>query len=148
MTKQERRTVCDTTRGTYRHWTKVTLRYGDTDKQGHINNAAYCTFFESGRVDFLFNARGEHVAGENKAFVIAKLTVDYLQEMNFPGNVEVGSKIRSIGRSSFVVGQGAFIGETCFSTAESIIVLIDETTKRSTPLTERLLNKLEQVREL
>lgn len=26
------------------------LRYGDTDRQGHINNAVFATFFETGRV--------------------------------------------------------------------------------------------------
>ena len=26
------------------------LRYGDTDRQGHINNAVFVTFLETGRV--------------------------------------------------------------------------------------------------
>jgi len=145
MSAKQRSTVCDTTKASYRYWTNVTLRYGDTDRQGHINNAAYCTLFESGRVDFLFGQQGESVAGEGKGFVIAKLTLDYLQEMNFPGTVEIGSKILSMGRSSFTIGQGAFIGDTCFSTAESIIVLIDEETKRSTPITDSLREILERL---
>jgi acyl-CoA thioester hydrolase len=142
MKAKERATVCDTTRESYRHWTDVTLRYGDTDRQGHINNAVYCTMFESGRCHFLFDKYGENVAGEGKSFVIAKLALDYLQEMNFPGTVEVGSRILSISRSSFSVGQGAFMNETCYSTAESVIVLIDQETKRSTPLTASLKEKL------
>lgn len=142
MATSDRGTVCDTVCSAYKHWTNVTLRYGDTDRQGHINNAAYCTFFESGRVSFLFDNYGEHVGGEGKAFVIAKLTLDYLQEMNFPGTVEVGSKILSIGRSSFRVGQAAFMGETCFSTAESVIVLVDDSTKKSSPMPELLLEQL------
>jgi acyl-CoA thioester hydrolase len=145
MTAKQRAAVCDTTRESYKHWAGVTLRYGDTDRQGHINNAAYCTFFESGRVHFLFDRYGDNVAGQGKGFVIAKLTLDYLQEMNFPGTVEIGSKILSIGRSSFIVGQGAFMGDTCFSTAESVIVLIDEHSKKSTPLTEQLLDQLRKI---
>ena len=145
MTAQERSTVCDTTRSAYKHWTEVTLRYGDTDRQGHINNAAYCTFFESGRVAFLFDNGGQLLAGKGLGVVIAKLTLDYLEELNFPGTVEVGSKILSIGRSSFRVGQGAFMGETCHSTAESIIVLIDETTKKSTPIPEAMRKHLESL---
>src|SRR5580704_1865021 len=122
MTNTERRTVCDTVRDRYKHWTNVTLRYGDTDRQGHINNAAYCTLLESGRVAFLFNQDGSHIAGEGRSFVIVKLTIDYLIEMNFPGTAEIGSRIISIGRSSFTVGQGIFMGETCYSSAESVIV--------------------------
>src|SRR5207244_300346 len=121
MATTSRRTVCDTVRPNYKYWTNVTLRYGDTDRQGHINNAAYCTLLESGRVDFLFNEDGSHIAGEAKSFVIVKLTVDYLQEMNFPGTAEVGSRIIAIGSSSFIVGQGIFMKDTCHSTAESVI---------------------------
>ena len=30
------------------------LRYGDTDRQGHINNAVFATYLETGRVEMLF----------------------------------------------------------------------------------------------
>src|ERR1700737_3061343 len=142
MTKAQRTTICDTTRSSYRHFTPVTLRYGDTDRQGHINNAAYCSLYESGRVAFLFNEDGSMIRSPGKGLVIAKLSLDYLQEMHFPGTVEVGSKILEIGRSSFKVGQAIFMGDSCYSTADSIIVMIDESTKRSTPLTESLTTYL------
>ncbi|WP_343068673.1 hypothetical protein [Kaustia mangrovi] len=29
------------------------LRYADTDRQGHVNNAVFATFMETGRVAFL-----------------------------------------------------------------------------------------------
>ena len=31
------------------------LRYADTDRQGHVNNATFATFLETGRVEFLYN---------------------------------------------------------------------------------------------
>jgi acyl-CoA thioester hydrolase len=143
--KAQRSTVCDTVRSAYKHWTNVTLRYGDTDRQGHINNAAYCTLLESGRVGFLFNDDGSHIAGDNYAFVIAKLTVDYLAEMHFPGTAEIGSRILAMGRSSFTVGQAIFIGECCHSSAQSIIVLVDDRTKQSAPLTSPLVSRLQEL---
>ena len=36
--------------------TNEKLRNGDTDQQGHINNAKIATFFESGRVEVLADA--------------------------------------------------------------------------------------------
>lgn len=139
-----RTTICDTDRQNYKHWTQVQLRYGDTDRQGHINNAVYCTLFESGRVAFLFDESGS-VAGNGRSFVIAKLSLDFLNEMNFPGVCDVGSKVTAIGNSSFTVGQAIFKDGICCSTAESVIVLTCETTRRSSPLTEdvrRLLQSL------
>ena len=144
MPSTEKTTTCDTARDAYKTWTSIDLRYGDTDRQGHINNAVFCTLLESGRVAFLYDERGS-IAGSGKGFVIAKLTVDFLAEMNFPGVAEVGSKILSIGRSSFTVGQAIFKDGVCCSTSQSVIVLTDETTRKPIPLTDALLNHLREL---
>lgn len=146
MGTEQRATVCETDATSYSHWIDVNLRYGDTDRQGHINNAVFATLLESGRVAFLFDDKGEVVAGNGKAYVIAKLTMDFLAEMNFPGIVKVGTKLISVGRSSFTLGQGLFLNGQCCSTAESVIVLTDEVTRRSTPLTDNLLEQLNRYR--
>ena len=31
------------------------IRYADTDRQGHVNNAVFSTFLETGRVKILYN---------------------------------------------------------------------------------------------
>ena len=146
MTRQDtdRKTVCDTKIEAFKHVIEVNLRYGDTDRQGHVNNAVYCTLFESGRVAFLFDGE-DAIGGPGTSFVIAKLTLDYLSEMNFPGIVQIASKVISIGRSSFVVGQAAFKDGQCCSTAESVIVLFDESTRRSAPLTPEVRRRLESL---
>ena len=141
----EKKTVADTRHEVYKHWTEVNLRYGDTDRQGHVNNAAYCTFFESGRCAFLFDDKGNNVAGDGKNFVIVKLTLDYLEEINFPGIVEVGSRISKLGKSSFTVEQAVFKDGICCSTAESIIVQIDNSTKRSSQMSESLVAVLSKL---
>ncbi len=142
MTTDSRATVCDTNRETYKVWTKVNLRYGDTDRQGHVNNAVYCTLYESGRVAFLFDENGS-IGGAGKSFVIVKLSLDFLEEMNFPGVAEVGSKVLSIGNSSLTVGQAIFKDGICCSTSVSVIVMIDDSTKKSSALDEDVRKKLE-----
>ena len=37
-------------RAIFRFWSREVCRYGDTDRQGHVNNAAFVTFCETGRV--------------------------------------------------------------------------------------------------
>lgn len=141
---KERKTVCSTERSAYRRFVSVNLRYGDTDRQGHINNAVYCTLYESGRVEFLFDGRCS-VAGDNTAFVIARLSLDYLSEMHYPGNAEIGSKIIAYGRSSFTVGQAIFFEGKCCSTAESVIVLLEESSGKPIPITEALARRLNEL---
>jgi len=109
-----------------------------------VNNAVYCTFFESGRCAFLFDDSG-CVAGDGKNFVIVKLTLDFISEVNFPGVVEVGSRILSLGKSSITVAQAAFKDGVCCSTSESVIVQIDDTTKRSSPLSPELVERFSKL---
>lgn len=142
--KQEKRTVGDTSRDFYKLWTSINLRYGDTDRQGHINNAVYCTLYESGRVDFLFDGQ-DSVAGPETSYVIAKIALDYLNEMHFPGTVEIGSRITRIGGSSFTVAQAIFFQGKCSSTSESIIVQLHEPTGKPMTITDALRKRLESI---
>ena len=97
MTEHSRAVISD--RKNYKYWTKVTLRYGDTDKLGHVNNAVFATICEAGRAELLFNREGS-IAGAGKTMVLANLNLDFLAEMHFPGVAEVGTALDSFGKSS------------------------------------------------
>lgn len=109
------------------------LRFGDTDQQGHINNAVFATLFESGRVDFLYD-EGSDMPPAGTQFVIAQLTISFVGEMTFPGEVTVASGIARIGTSSITLSQALFVGGNCTATADSVIVLTDLQSRRSAPL--------------
>jgi acyl-CoA thioester hydrolase len=120
-------------RETYKFWTPEKIRYADTDRQGHVNNAVFATFCESGRVALFFET-GEELAPQGCEFVIARLELDFRAEMRWPGHAEIGTVALDIGRSSFRLGQGIFNGDVCAATAETVIVLLDTATRRATPL--------------
>ena len=69
------------------------LRYADTDRQGHVNNAAYATFLETGRVEFLYDPASP-LADSGAAVVIAGLSLIFLANINWPGTVEIGTGVR------------------------------------------------------
>lgn len=122
------------------------IRYGDTDRQGHVNNAVFATFLETGRVAFLFD-RNSSILPEGTMLVIARLVIDFRSELNWPGKVEIGTRVEGISNRSFTLSQALFHNGKCAATSESTIVLIDESTRRSTPLTEELVNALAQWRK-
>ena len=62
------------------------LRYGDTDRQGHVNNAVFATFYETGRVEML-NATGWKPENPDFSYVIARITIDFRAEIFWPGTV-------------------------------------------------------------
>jgi acyl-CoA thioester hydrolase len=114
-----------------------TVRYADTDRQGHVNNAVFATFCETGRTQFLYDPQ-RRLRPPGTEFVIARLQIDYLAEITWPGQVEIGSGITRIGQSSFTFAQAIFQAGKCVATAETVIVLMDETTRRSRPLPDAI----------
>lgn len=127
----------------HRHWTKDVVRYADTDRQGHVNNAVFATFFESGRVAILY-APGAPLAPAGGSFVIVHLSLDFWEEIRWPSEVSIGTTVLKIGRSSLTLGQGLFIDGQCVATAETVIVLTDNATRKSRPLPDEARAVLER----
>ncbi|WP_298354146.1 thioesterase family protein [Rhodoblastus sp.] len=115
--------------------TREKLRYGDTDRQGHVNNAVFATFLETGRVDMLIDG-GVDVMGPNGALVLARLVLDFRRELNWPGEVEIGTRVAAVGRSSLRLEQAVFLNGECVASGETTVVLTDATTRRSRPFSE------------
>ena len=131
-----------TERASYAIWAHDKLRFSDTDLQGHVNNAVFATFCETGRVAFLYDEQ-LNLRGPGASFVIARLEIDYRAELFYPGQVDIGTRVLRIGQTSFRVGQGIFEGTSCAATAESVLVLMDDTTRKPKPLTPQLRAWLE-----
>ena len=112
------------------------VRYADTDRQGHVNNAAFAVFLETGRVEVLYNPKYP-ILSEGSSFVIASLKLDFLRAITWPGQVDTGTGLLKIGNSSINIFQKLFQNAICVAHAETIIVQVDDRTERSSPLTDK-----------
>lgn len=128
----------------FQSWTSENIRYADTDRQGHVNNAIFATFFEIGRVSLVYSPEAQLVAPGTE-FVIARLEIDYLAEIGWPGHVAIGTTVASVGRSSLTLNQAIFQGERRVAQAHSVVVLIDQQMRRATPLTAAARECLQQL---
>ncbi len=117
------------------------LRYGDTDKLGHVNNAVFSTLLETGRVE-MFYAANPGLLDAGADFVIANLNIDYLAELTYPGEVEIGTRILGVGRSSIQLQQAIFQHGKCAARAQAVIVQMDKTSRRSTPFSPAAIERL------
>lgn len=117
------------------------IRYRDTDQLGHVNNAVFSTFFETGRAELLVHP-DRRIADDGAYFVIASLFLEYYEEVTWPGTVNVGTRVTKIGRSSVTLEQGLFQDGRCMARAETVLVQVSEETRRSTPLSETAIRKL------
>lgn len=120
---------------------KDKIRYRDTDRQGHVNNAVFSSLLETGRVELLYDP-AEPVARGGCSFVIVSLKVDFFNEMRWPGEVTVGTRIARVGRSSFTFEQALFQEGEPTAHSESVIVQIDDATRKSTPLSDAAVERL------
>ncbi|QUH25232.1 acyl-CoA thioesterase [Serpentinicella alkaliphila] len=111
------------------------IRYRDTDRQGHVNNAVFTTFLETGRAEFFYNPK-RPMSSPGGSFVIANITLDLLAEINWPGAVDIGTAILNVGKSSIHLVQGIFYNGEIAGTAETVIVHINDETRRPQPLSE------------
>ena len=111
------------------HRTKDIIRYGDLDGNSHVNNAVFSTFFESGRVT-LFRPPERGLMPDGFIWTLAHIAIDYLGEMQWPGNVETGIGLAELGRTSATFKQAIFFEGQCVATARAINVLIDWTTRK------------------
>jgi acyl-CoA thioester hydrolase len=119
------------------------IRFGDMDRQGHVNNAVFSTYLETGRVGIMHHeTEGLQVPGATT--VLARLELDFLKELRWPGTVEVGTAVAEIGRCSYTLRQAVFHDGTCAAAARAVLVLIDRETRRARPLPPDLVDRLKR----
>ncbi len=111
------------------------IRYADTDRQGHVNNAVFATLLETGRVEVLYDPT-HPLASPNCSFVSVSLTLNFHAEITWPGRVEIGTRVAGIGRSSVTLEQALVQEERCVATATTVIVQMNDATRRAQPLND------------
>lgn len=124
----------------YSIWITDRIRFCDTDQAGHVNNVAYAAYAETGRLNFM----DEHIrplVASGHRFIAASVTVNFLRETHYPGEVRIGTGVARIGRTSLTVGQGIFKDDTCVASALGVVVHLNGATP--IPLSEEMREALE-----
>ena len=125
-------------RRSYKKWSKEILRYSDLDPVGHVNNNAYGQMMENARTLLFDDA--QKISGVNnkelqtKDWVIRRLEFDFLKELSYPGEVDVGIAITRVGTSSMIVHHGVFAKDYCAATAMGVSVYFELSKRASTPI--------------
>ena len=121
----------------YPHVRQENVRYGDTDRQGHVNNAVFSTFFECSRTSILYDP-SRNLITPDREFVIVKFEVEYLAELGWPGTVDIGTRVVRLGRSSIVCEQAIFQNGVCAAISSNVMVMIDVVTRKSAALPDEV----------
>jgi len=125
-------------RARYPFWTTVTLRFSDQDSTNHVNNVAFAAYIEAGRVAFGWQHTRPLLTPAQDLFM-ANLSIAYRNQVRYPGNVEVGTGIKKVGRTSITLGHAIHRDDGVLAAeAESVIVLVDRAAGKSEPIPDSL----------
>jgi acyl-CoA thioester hydrolase len=118
------------------------VRFADLDPNQHVNNAVYATYFETGRVT-LVKDRSFGLMPPGLSWIMVRLDIHFRAELRWPGTIETGLGVAKFGRTSVTFDQVVFSEGKCVASAQSVTVLIDEGTRKPTPLTEEIIRNFQ-----
>jgi acyl-CoA thioester hydrolase len=119
------------------------VRFADLDPNGHVNNAVYASYFETGRVT-LMKDKSYWQLPEGLTWIMVRLDIHFRAELHWPGTIEMGLGVAKFGRTSVTFDQVVFSQERCVASAQAVTVLIDLVTRKPTPLTAEITAKFQR----
>ena len=114
------------------------VRFADLDPNHHVNNAVYATYFETGRVT-LMKDRSYGLLPPGVTWMMVRLDMHFRAELHWQATIELGLGVSKLGRTSVTFDQVVFSAGRCIASAQSVNVLIDEVSRRPTPLTPEII---------
>lgn len=119
----------------------ITTRVSDMDGYGHLNAVRLGQCYEDARATFYSSVLD--YPGERRMPVV-QLTIRYLAEGFWPGDLQIGTGVSRIGNASFEVVQGLFQNERCLGLCET--VLVHTVGAKSAPIPDPMRTALERLR--
>ncbi|HEB66003.1 MAG TPA: acyl-CoA thioesterase [Chloroflexi bacterium] len=124
----------------FRFFQDITVRYGDLDPQGHVNNARYLTYLEQARIGYI-QALGlwDGHSFFSIGFILATAEITYKAPILLGQKVRVGVRVSRLGNKSMTMVYAIQDGETGdeLASAETVLVAYDYRTSATIPLPDR-----------
>lgn len=119
---------------------RQTIRWGDMDAFGHVNNTVYFRFMEQCRIEWLEEVFGPTIAGEEGP-VIVNAYCNFRRQMKYPARICVEMSAGHLGRTSVettYIIRDAADEQIIYADGAAKIVWVDFKKEKSTALPEQL----------
>jgi len=118
----------------------IPIRWGDMDAFGHVNNTVYFRYMEQARIEWLAQLRQPQMSDPDGP-VLVNASCNFLQQLRYPGMVEVAIYVGAVGRSSVETAYEIRRSDqpaAMYAEGAAKIVWINFAEKKSTPLPDRI----------
>ena len=115
----------------------VTVRFGETDALGHVNNASYFIYLEEARIRF-FEALGYNMNVKCWNFILASTKLDFINQGYFNQILSIKTFVSKIGNKSFEMGHEIICSQTgeLIARGNAVMVYFDFELQKSTQIPE------------
>jgi acyl-CoA thioester hydrolase len=97
------------TRAEFRQFIPMTVRWGDMDALGHVNNVQYFRYGESARIAYFDPLeRDDPKMWKEYGIILASMSCDFLAQLHYPAELDIGSRVTRLGRSSLHMTSAIF----------------------------------------
>ena len=79
---------------------RQSVRWGDMDAMGHVNNAMYFRYLETARIDW-FTAVGFRPDPQGQGPVIVNAFCNFYRQLEYPGDILVSLSVSDAARTTF-----------------------------------------------
>lgn len=105
----------------YRHEFLITVRWGDMDAYGHVNNTLFFRYLESARFAYIEDICMAHLS-EIPMVVLADMHCHFQAQLYYPADIIVKSAVTRLGNSSFDLQAQIWHGECLCATSKAVMV--------------------------
>jgi acyl-CoA thioester hydrolase len=84
----------------FRHSTRVEVRFVDIDAFGHVNNANYLSYIEQARVNYFDEIVNWPYDWSKEGIILAKAELDYIQPIKFKDEITIYTRCSRLGNKS------------------------------------------------
>jgi len=121
----------------FRQFIPMSVRWGDMDALGHVNNVQYFRYGESARIAY-FDPLGQDDPKFWKEYgiILASMSCDFLAQVHYPAELEIGSRVTRLGRSSLHMSSAIFQGENLVAVLRGVLAWFDYSAQKTLPIPE------------
>jgi len=131
-------------RADFRHFLAIPTRWMDNDSYGHVNNVVYYSYFDTVVNEHLIREGGLDIRASSAIGVVVETRCSFYRSLSFPGIVDAGMRVVTLGRSSVTYEIGLFAQgeEEPSASGHFVHVWVERATWRPTPVPEAIREAL------
>lgn len=130
--------------GRFAHRHREAIRWGDMDAFGHVNNVQFFRYLESARVAYALAVIASEVRSQGENIILADIDCAFRRQLVWPGEVEIYTRTRRVGRTSLGLEQVICTADTheVVATSGTVLVWFDFSAQRPAPLPAAVRRRL------